>query len=121
MTRFIARFLVNAAAVWLTALVVPGVQVSGAGGAAIAVVMFGLVNAVIRPVFSLLTLPLQFLTLGLFTLVLNGLMFWLASGISGIFFPGEFLVEGFLAGFFGVIVMSIISLVLSVFIPGEDR
>jgi putative membrane protein len=121
MVRILARFLVNALAIWLTAQLLPSmIQVNGAGGAAIAVIMFGLVNALVRPLVTCLTLPLFFLTLGLFTFVLNGLMFWLASVIASVFFPGQFLVEDFWAAFLGAIVMSIISMVLSVLIPDEE-
>lgn len=119
MGRFIVQFILNAVAVWLTAQLIPGVTVSGAGGAVIAVVAIAVVNTLIRPIFSLLTLPLQFLTLGLFTLVLNGLMFWLASWIAG-FLGGGFSVAGFLPAFIGAIVTSIISTVLSVLVP-KDR
>lgn len=116
MMRIIVRFLINALAVWLTAYILPGVEVSGAIGAIIAVIAIGLVNAFIRPILSLLTLPLQFLTLGLFTLVLNALMFWLASGVANLF-GGGFEVDGFMSAFIGAIVLSIVSTILSMVIP----
>lgn len=119
MLRFIVQFLVTALAVWLTGQLGIGVTVSGAGGATVAVVSIAIVNTLVRPILSLLTLPLQFLTLGLFTLVLNALMFMLADWVAG-FLGGGFAVSGFWAAFFGAIITSIISTVLSVMIP-DDR
>ncbi|MCX6021587.1 MAG: phage holin family protein [Chloroflexi bacterium] len=120
MLRFLVRFALNAVAVWLTAQIVPGVTVQGAGGAALAVLIIALVNAFIRPVVSLLTLPLQFITLGLFTLVVNALMFWLAGALGASFGAG-FAVSGFWAGFFGAVVMTLISWGLSVLLPEPDK
>ena len=67
--RFVIRWLINAVALYLTTLIVHGVQVTSFGGAVLAALVLGIVNAVIRPVVLLLTLPLNILTLGLFTFV----------------------------------------------------
>ncbi len=98
------RLVLNALAVILVSRVVPGVSVTGFGSALIAAVMIGLVNALIRPIFAFFSFPITVLTLGLFTLVINALMFWLASA----FVPG-FRIEGFWAAFFGAIVFWLVS------------
>jgi putative membrane protein len=86
------------------AYLVPGVVVTGFGVAVLAALALGIVNAIIRPVFLILSLPINILTLGLFTLVINAFMFWLAS----VFVPG-FHVSGFTAAFLGAIVFWLVS------------
>jgi putative membrane protein len=106
--RFLLRVLLNAVAVFLAAQLIPGIGVTGAGAALAAGLVLGLVNAVIRPVLILLTLPVTFLTLGLFIFVVNaiclGLVAWLVPG---------FTISGFWPALFGAIVISIISWLLS--------
>ena len=75
------RWAMSAASVYAAAYIVPGVRVANAWTAFIAALIIGLVNALIRPLLLLLTLPINILTLGLFTLVINALMFWLASTV----------------------------------------
>ena len=92
-------WLLNAVALLLVPMVVPGVHIDTLYSALVAVVILGLVNSVIRPLFILLTLPVTLLTLGLFLFVINALMFWFAGDIlSG------FRVDGFFAALFGSIV-----------------
>ncbi len=109
MKGLLARWLISAIALYLTALLAHalgvGIVLKGVGPALIAVVVLAIVNALIRPLVIVLTLPLTCLTLGLFTLVINVLMFWLVG--SG-WIPG-FRVEGFLAALFGSVVMGVIS------------
>jgi putative membrane protein len=105
---FLIRLVVNVIALFAVAYVVPGIHVSGVVGATIAAVILGVVNAVLRPILFLITLPLQIVTLGLFTLVINGLLFWLV----GAFHVGLY-VDGFWPGFWGAIVMGIVSWILS--------
>ena len=113
MLSLLARWLVNAGALLLVAYLYPGVQVNDFLAALIAALVLGLVNAVIRPILVILTLPVTILTLGLFIFVINGLLFWAV----GSFWPG-FHVAGFWAGFFGAIVYSVISWILSaIFMP----
>lgn len=98
------RWVVNAVALLLIAYFLPGVEVHGLYVALITALMLGLVNAVIRPILLLLTLPLNILTLGLFVFVINGILFWfVASFIEG------FAVAGFWSGFFGALILSIVS------------
>lgn len=106
-------WLLNAVALLLVPLVVPGVHIDTLYSALIAVVILGLVNSVIRPLFILLTLPVTLLTLGLFLFVINALMFWFAGDIlSG------FRVDGFFAALFGSIVYSLASWLFSLLLQG---
>jgi len=115
MLHLIARWIVNAAALMLVAYLYPGVAVASFGAALVAALVLGLVNAVIRPILVILTLPVTLLTLGLFIFVINGLLFWfVGSNLQG------FTVAGFWPGFFGAIVYSIVAWALaSVLLPGR--
>jgi putative membrane protein len=113
---FIIRLLVNAAALFVATRVVPGVTYAGDAVPFLGVALvFGIVNAFIRPVAKLLTFPIIILTLGIFSLIVNGLMLWLTSALSGALGLG-FHVSGFWAAFFGALVVSIVSLLLHVFL-----
>ena len=121
MNTLLIRWVINAIALWIAVLLVPGIRapddvVTLAATAAI----FGLVNALIRPVFKLLTCPLIMLTLGLFTLIINALMLWLTSWIAG-FFDLGFSVDGFVPALLGAIVISIVSFVLSALSERDRR
>jgi putative membrane protein len=101
-------WLINAVALIAVAYLMPSISVSSFGAALVAALVLGLVNAVVRPVLVLLTLPVTILTLGLFIFVLNGLLFWMVgSWLEG------FNVGGFWAGVFGAIVFSLVSWALS--------
>lgn len=118
---FLIRWLVNAAALWVATQFVPGVSYSGGPLPLLAVALvFGVVNAVIRPVARLLTFPLIILTLGLFALVINGLMLMLTSALSSALGLG-FHVGGFWAAFWGALVVSLVSTLLSLFIRDSRR
>ncbi|BDE05817.1 hypothetical protein WPS_10930 [Vulcanimicrobium alpinum] len=112
---FVIRLVVNAAALLVVAYLVPGIHVSGFVGALIAALILGIVNAVLKPILVLLSLPLEILTLGLFTLVINALLFWLVGAIGF-----GMRVDGFWPAFWGALVMSIVSWILSA-ITGADR
>ena len=115
MARLIVLWLINALALLTVAYLLPGIRVEDFGAALIAALVLGLVNAFIRPLLILLTLPATILTLGLFIFVINGLLFWMVgSWLQG------FSVTGFWWGFFGAIVYSIVSWALSsVLLPGK--
>lgn len=109
----IFRWALNALALFFTASVVPGLHLTGFYAALITVLVLGLVNAFIRPLLVLLTLPINILTLGLFTFVINGFLFWLVSTwVKG------FTVDGFLAAFLGALVFSVISWIISQLLKG---
>ncbi len=96
---FLLHLIVVAAALWVTTRIVPGVTVSGWGALLVGAAVLGVVNAVVRPVLTLLTLPITFLTLGLFYLVVNGATFGLAAALV----PG-FGVASFLSAVLGALV-----------------
>ena len=104
----LARWLLNAAALMLVAYLYPGVTVDSFGAALIAALVLGLVNAVVRPILVILTLPVTLVTLGLFLFVINALLFWLVAEVVG-----GFHVDGFGAALLGSILFSLITLVTS--------
>ena len=116
---FLVRLLVNAAALWVATQVVSGVTFDGGPLPMLGVALvFGVVNALLRPVAKILTFPIIIVTLGIFALVINGLMLWLTSSLSSALGLG-FHVSGFWAAFWGALVVSLVSLVLSMLI--RDR
>ncbi len=112
---FLIRLVVNAVALIAVAYLVPGVHVSGFVGALIAALILGIVNAVLRPILVILSLPLEIVTLGLFTLVINALLFWLV-GKLGV----GLTVDGFWPAFVGALVLWIVSWVLSLLTRGLE-
>lgn len=113
---FLIRLFVNAAALWVATRIVPGVTHEGGWLTFMGVaVVFGVVNAFIRPVARILTFPLVILTLGLFALIVNGLMLWLTSSFSTILGLG-FHVSGFWAACLGALVVSLVSTLLSLLV-----
>ncbi|MBK8115363.1 MAG: phage holin family protein [Candidatus Accumulibacter sp.] len=114
--RLILLWLLNALALLAVAYLLPSIQVASFGSAMVAALVLGLVNAVLRPLLLLLTLPVTLLTLGLFLFVLNGLMFWLAGSLLE-----GFVVGGFWPGVFGAILYSIFSSLLSSLLPTGKR
>lgn len=118
---FLARLLINAAALWVATRFVPGVTYTGNWLPFLGVAfVFGVVNVFIRPVAKILAFPLIILTLGLFALVVNGLMLWLTSTLSAALGLG-FRVDGFWAAFWGALVVSIVSTILSMFVTDSFR
>ena len=118
---FLARLLINAAALWIATRFVHGVTFTGSWLPFLGVAfVFGVVNTIIRPVAKILTFPLIILTLGLFALVVNGLMLWLTSSVSAALGLG-FSVSGFWAAFWGALVVSIVSTMLSMLVTDSVR
>ncbi|HJC28211.1 MAG TPA: phage holin family protein [Candidatus Dietzia intestinipullorum] len=135
--------IVNAVALWAATLIVPGISLHesegiyapGAGAIEnqvsiptitallIVAVVFTLVNAVVKPIVKLLSLPLTIITLGLFLLVVNALMLMLTSWITATFdlFGAEYSVGGFWAAFFGGIVIAVVNAVLGLLLPSRSR
>src|SRR5215468_7599714 len=105
---FLLRVVVNILAIVLASSVVPGIRLDGALPAVAAGVLLGLVNAVVRPVLLILTLPITLVTLGLFLFVLNGVCLWLvASVVKG------FHVAGFWAAVWGALCVSVVSWIVT--------
>jgi putative membrane protein len=113
---FLVRALVNALAIFFAAAVVPGVTISGPLAALGAGLVFGLINAIVRPVLLVLTLPLTLLTLGLFLFVLNGFCFWLTSTLVK-----GFEVHGFWAAVFGALLVSVVSWLVTAFLSDRGK
>jgi putative membrane protein len=113
---FLIRALVNAVAIWLATEVVPGIEAQGAVAVIVAAMVLGLVNAIVRPVLLVLTLPLTLVTLGLFLFVLNALCLWLTSVVV----PG-FDVRGFWPAFWGALIVSALSWAVNGFVSDRGR
>ena len=122
--KLLIRWAITAISLFVAAWLLPGIYVSDGGGwaiyAAMAIIL-GLVNAFIRPILTLLTCPLILLTLGLFTLVINALTLLLASSLAQNIFNVGFIVRGFWPAFWGSIIVSIVSVLLSTFVREEDE
>jgi putative membrane protein len=113
---FLLRVVVNALAIVLAASILPGIEVDGIVPALAAAVLLGLVNAFVRPVLLILTLPITLVTLGLFLLVLNGFCFWLvALLVKG------FHVAGFGSALLGALVVSVVSWVVTALISDSGK
>lgn len=110
---FIVRLIINMVAILIIAYLLPGViWVDGLMAALVAAFLLGIVNAILRPILVFFTLPLTLLTLGLFLLVINGSMLWLVAALVK-----GFHVNGFWGAIFGSILISIVSWILSRFLP----
>jgi putative membrane protein len=115
------RLLINAAALWAATRIIPGISFNGEWSTLIVVALiFGMLNASVRPLLWFMTLPLLIVTLGLFTFVLNALMLWLTGAVSDWLGLG-FQVEGFGAAFLGAVVVSVVSFILSLFVASNKR
>ncbi len=114
MFGFFLRWSINLLALVIAGSVIPGIRIQSLQMGIIAAGILGIVNAVIRPVVLILTLPINLLTLGLFTLVINAALLKLVAD----FVPG-FVIESFHAAFFGALLISFISWVVNVFVSGD--
>lgn len=121
MSKLILRLVINAAALWVAAQVVPGIRLGE--GAEVAVtslllvaLIFGLINALIKPIVQLVTCPAYILTLGLFTFIVNAAMLQLTAWVSS----GVLRVDRFWDALLGGIVISIVSTLLSIFVSEDD-
>ncbi|OLC14006.1 MAG: hypothetical protein AUH29_11585 [Candidatus Rokubacteria bacterium 13_1_40CM_69_27] len=113
---FLLRVLINAVAIYVVAVIVPGIEVDGVLTALGAGLVLGVINAVVRPILVVLTFPVTLVTLGLFLLVLNGLCLWLTSLLVK-----GFQVHGFWAAVFGALLVSVVSWVLTTFVSDRGR
>jgi putative membrane protein len=119
MTKFILRWAINAAGLYAAIWIVPGIEYLGEWtGILWVALIFGLLNALVRPLLKLLTCPLIFLTLGLFTIVVNTLMLMLTSTV-GQSLGFAFMVDGFWSALLGSLVISLVSVVLTLFVRDE--
>lgn len=113
--KLILRWVLNAAALMLVPEVLGSIQVDGYMAALVSAVLLGFVNAIIRPVLILVTLPITILSLGLFTLVINALMFWSVSGLVR-----GFVVPDFWTAFWGALIYSVLTGMVSLALSDKD-
>lgn len=124
---FLIRLVINAVAIWLTSMWVTGIEITEAdtpGGQILIVLVialvFGLVNAFIKPIVQILSIPFYIITLGLFTLVVNALMLLLTGWLTR-FTSWGLEVDGFWTAVWGGLIISVISWLLSLVVPGSRR
>jgi putative membrane protein len=122
MTKFFVRWAINAVALYVAVAFVPGIHPQSTNWLTFIwlALIFGVLNALLGPLLKLLTCPLILLTLGLFTLIVNALLFYLA-GYIGTSFGVGFTVDGFIPALLGSIVVSIVSIILSLVLRSETE
>jgi putative membrane protein len=125
MNKFIIRWVINAIALYAAVLLVPGIQIrTNLSEQWMAILLlalvFGLLNALVRPLLLLLTCPLIILTLGLGTLLINTLLFYLTSWVGSQFGWG-LSISGFWAAFFGALVVSVVSIFLNLILKDDSE
>ncbi|GAA3743381.1 phage holin family protein [Plantactinospora mayteni] len=123
---FLIRLVIGALALWITTLVVPGIELTGrstldnALTVLVVAFIFGVVNAVLKPIIHVVGCVFYVLTLGLFALVVNALLFLLTDWIAHVF-DLPFSIDGFWPAFYGAIVMAVVSWLLGVVWPGRSE
>ena len=112
MIKLLIRLVINAVALWLAALIVDGISLDGSVFQVLFVALiFGLINALIKPLLKLISAPLIIFTLGLFTLLINAFLLWFTSLLTDVL-----TVDGFWAALLGALIVSLVSWVLSMFL-----
>jgi len=111
MPGLLLRWALNAFALWVVSVIVPGIHADGIAATFVAALVLGILNALVRPIVLLLTLPINLLTLGLFTFVINALMLEMTSALVR-----GFTVDSFGSALIGALLLSLVSFVLNVFI-----
>jgi putative membrane protein len=120
--KLLIRLLISAAALWGAAEILPNMAIEdGLGNLLLVALIFGIVNALIRPVAKLLTLPLRVTTLGLFTIVVNGLMVVITSWVLDVLVLDGGILGQLLVGTAAAVIISLISVVLSFILPDAER
>jgi putative membrane protein len=121
--KLLLRWVIASLALFVAAWLVPGIRIEGSAWFVYAVmaIILGFINAIIRPILKFLSCGLIIITLGLFVLVINGLTLWLASVIAVNWFHVGYYVDGFWSAFFGALIVSIVSVILSALIKKEEK
>jgi putative membrane protein len=121
--KLLIRWITTSFSLFVATWIVPGIRVDGNAWTVFAgmAIVLGLVNAIVRPLLKLLSCPLIILTLGVFVLVVNGISLWLASAIAVDWFHVGFHVDGFWASFFGSLIVSIVTVVLTALVRDEQE
>ncbi len=122
MNSFLVRLVINALAIAATAWLLPGITVGGNAILTIVLValVFGIVNAIIKPIFSFVTCGLYVVTLGLFTFIANALMLWFTKDIAKLF-GLQFSIDNFWTAIIGALIISVVSFILSLILGGNTR
>jgi len=124
MTNLIIRLLANAVALAVATWLIAGITLEGATTGRrivtllIVAAIFGVVNAIVRPIVKLLSLPFIILTLGLLTFVINALMLWLTSWITGKL-DVQFHVDGFWSALWGALIITVVGMIINVILPDK--
>ena len=120
--KLLIRWAISAFALFAAAQLVPGITVESDAWVIYAVmaVLLGLGNAVIRPLLKLLTCPLVIMTLGLFTLVINGVTLWITAALADHLFGVGFYIADFWSAFLGALIVSVVSVILTLFVKDDD-
>jgi putative membrane protein len=117
MEKLLIRIVVNAVALWVAAALIPGIYIAEAfWPVLLAAIVFGVVNALLRPILLFLSFPLVVLTLGLFTFVINALMLLLTAALLD-----ALVVDGFLAALLGSLVISVVSILFAIVLPSPQQ
>jgi putative membrane protein len=115
--KLLIRLIINAIALWAAAQLVGGIELTGQiGGILIVALIFGVVNAVLGTILKILSFPFILVTLGLFTLVINGFMLWLTALLSS-----NLSIANFWSAFWGALVISLVSWFLSAVLKDDDK
>jgi len=116
MAGFLIRMLITALGLWVASRIVPGVAISGFGTLVGSALLLGFVNAVVRPLLVLLTLPITIMTLGIFLLVINGAMLGLVASLFN-----NFTIDGLFSAILGSVIVSLVSWFASWFIGPKGK
>jgi putative membrane protein len=119
--RILLRLLINAIALWVAVEIVPGIYAESPLTILIVALIFGVVNALIKPVISFFTCPMILLTLGLFIFVINAVMLWFTAWVAHALDLGFGITGGFWSAFWGALVISLVSFAISLLIKDEDK
>jgi putative membrane protein len=121
--KLLLRWAITSFSLFVAVWLVPGIRVEGDAWKIFAVmaVILGLINSIVRPVLKMLSCPLIILTLGLFVFVINALTLWLASAIAVKWLHVGFHVDGFVPAFWGALIVSVVSVILTMLVREETR
>jgi putative membrane protein len=119
--RILLRLLINAIALWVAVEIVPGIHADKPLTILIVALIFGVINAILRPVVAFFTCPMILVTLGLFIFVINAVMLWVTAWVAGRLDLGFGIEGGFWPAFWGALVISVVSLVISLVIKDDDK
>jgi putative membrane protein len=120
MRKILLRLLINAIALWVAVQIVPGIHAESPLTILVVALIFGAVNALLRPLVKFFTCPMIVVTLGLFIFVINALMLWFTAWVAGRLNLGFGIDGGFWPAFWGALVISVVSLAISLLIK-EDK